>query len=37
MILTCYNTFNTSFAIIEFKSKISGIDESMFEECMSKG
>ncbi|WP_031837153.1 hypothetical protein [Staphylococcus aureus] len=23
MILTCYNTFNT----IEFKSKISGIDE----------
>ncbi|MCR0887788.1 hypothetical protein NEJ57_02490 [Staphylococcus aureus] len=26
MILTCYNTFNTSFAIIEFKSKISGID-----------
>ncbi|MEB6834690.1 hypothetical protein ACCB39_03275 [Staphylococcus aureus] len=23
MILTCYNTFNTSFAIIEFKSKIS--------------
>ncbi|HBQ6644863.1 TPA: hypothetical protein L8N84_006257, partial [Klebsiella pneumoniae] len=22
MILTCYNTFNTSFAIIEFKSKI---------------
>ncbi|HCX9641657.1 TPA: hypothetical protein PYZ15_002781, partial [Staphylococcus aureus] len=25
---TCYNTFNTSFAIIEFKSKISGIDEA---------
>ncbi|RYJ54831.1 hypothetical protein, partial [Staphylococcus aureus] len=25
MILTCYNTFNTSFASIEFKSKISGI------------
>ncbi|WP_031826039.1 hypothetical protein, partial [Staphylococcus aureus] len=24
MILTCYNTFNT----IEFKSKISGIDEA---------
>ncbi|HCY2908470.1 hypothetical protein [Staphylococcus aureus] len=24
MILTCYNTFN----IIEFKSKISGIDEA---------
>ncbi|HCZ0709344.1 TPA: hypothetical protein O2J70_000649 [Staphylococcus aureus] len=24
MILTCYNTFNT----IEFKSKISGIDET---------
>ncbi|HCV9017369.1 TPA: hypothetical protein OWV56_001905, partial [Staphylococcus aureus] len=23
-----YNTFNTSFAIIEFKSKISGIDEA---------
>ncbi|HEG9593203.1 TPA: hypothetical protein SGO79_002053, partial [Staphylococcus aureus] len=22
------NTFNTSFAIIEFKSKISGIDEA---------
>ncbi|HCY8630340.1 TPA: hypothetical protein O2A71_001528 [Staphylococcus aureus] len=28
MILTCYNTFNTSFEIIEFKSKISGIDEA---------
>ncbi|RXS32365.1 hypothetical protein ER613_09705 [Streptococcus pyogenes] len=26
--LTCYNTFNTSFASIEFKSKISGIDEA---------
>ncbi|HDZ6221747.1 TPA: hypothetical protein ACK0TV_001717 [Staphylococcus aureus] len=24
MVLTCYNTFNT----IEFKSKISGIDEA---------
>ncbi|HHA6730923.1 TPA: hypothetical protein ACONIC_000451 [Staphylococcus aureus] len=24
MILTCYNTFNT----IEFKSKVSGIDEA---------
>ncbi|MGT2610435.1 hypothetical protein ACVQ92_08990 [Staphylococcus aureus] len=29
MILTCYNTFNTSFAIIEFENRrISGIDEA---------
>ncbi|HAR7073258.1 TPA: hypothetical protein RY759_000646 [Staphylococcus aureus] len=28
MILTCYNTINTSFAIIEFKPEISGIDEA---------